>query len=976
VGAQTIVAFGDLLRRQRLAAGLTQEDLAERAGLSRRGISDLERGVNQKPRKDTIALLAQALALSPSQLATFVASARRGSPLAATGLDQAAGGESAAPPLIGRSRELERLERHLSGAGPPVLLLAGEPGIGKTRLLQEAAVLAQGAGFRVLAGGCSRRGGQEPYAPLVQALAGPLAGLPRAATRAALHGCTWMVRLLPEIAELLPQPVPAWQLAPEQERRLIFAAAARFLTNLAGPRGTFLVLDDLQWAGPDALDLLASLLRGAQGAPLRVVGAYRDTELSPERPLASALSDLAQAGVAQQMTVGPLASVEARALLDVLLTDQDAGAHGLADEALQRMEGVPFFAVSWARSLHDSGATGTTGAVPWSVSQSIRQRVAALPAGARELLSAAAVLGRVVSRPLLVRVCGLERAAVVADIEAACRARLLEEEGTAAYRFVHDIIREVIESDLGSARRAALHIRAGEALEDSSGGGAVETLAYHFERGEAPERAVVYLELAGDKARAQRAHEAAADYYRRLMARLDTMERASARAAACEKLGGVLVALARYEEALAVLERAAAHHAAESDLDDLARVTAQIGWVHAQKWTPEEGLARIQPLLAPLEAHGPSPGLAALYMTLAWLTYILNRYQEFVAAAARAVELAQAVRETGLLARALCRQGLALIQVGRFEACLRVVAEARGLAESVGDLSSLREALALTVLGHYALGELAASGRYAEQEIDVATRLGDPAEIVQALSDRGRNAYLMGDWSRARVDLEQAVRVSNRIGVSMAVTTAVVFLAELYLSAGEWDEATRCLGEALAAAGRNGAYGGRIRHAQILRAEYDLLTGHPEAARDRLLPLQDAEDTWNKWLQTHLAWAYLELGDARRAADTMATIVRQARSEKHRIRLVDALHVQARALAALGHDDGAAAALDEGLTLALALPYPYGEARLLHVYGLLHRQRGETERARQRLAAARATFGRLGARKDVERVAQDIAAGG
>jgi tetratricopeptide (TPR) repeat protein len=639
------------------------------------------------------------------------------------------------------------------------------------------------------------------------------------------------------------------------------------------------------------------------------------------------------------------------------------------------MEGVPFFAVSWARSLQDSGATGPTAAVPWSVRQVIRQRVAALPAGAQELLSAAAVLGRVVARPLLVRMCGLERAAVVAGLEAACRARLLEEEGTAAYRFVHDIIREVLESDLGSARRAALHLRAGEALEDSSGGGAVEALAYHFERGEAPERAVVYLELAGDKARAQHAHEAAAGYYRRLIARLDTMERASALAAACEKLGGVLVALAQYDAALEVLERAAAHHAAAGDLDELARVTAQIGWAHAQKWTPEEGLTRIQPLLEPLEAHGPSPGLAALYMTLAALSSWLNQYQEQVVAAARAVELARALRDTALLARAMCRQGLALIQVGRVEESLRVLAEARGLAESVGDLSNLCEALAYTVLGHYALGELAVSGRYAEQEIGVATRLGDPAEIVLALAHSGRNAYLMGDWSRARADLEQAVRVSNRIGVSAAVTEAVVFLAELHLSAGEWDEAIRCLDEALVVAGRNGAYGGRIRHAQILRAEYELLTGHPEAARDRLLPLQAAEDTWNKWLQTHLAWAYLELGDARRAADTMAPIVRQARSERHLIRLTDALHVQAMALAALGHDDEAAAALDEGLTLALALPYPYGEARLLHVYGLLHRQRGESALAQQRLAAAHATFRRLGARKDVERVEQDIAAG-
>src|SRR5262249_23411837 len=147
-----------------------------------------------------------------------------------------------------------------SGNVPPALLLAGEPGIGKSRLLEEAMRQAAAQGWTVLAGGCHRRSGQEPYAPFVGMLARFLAGRTPAQRRRDLTGCAWLVRLLPELAESAVVPVPSWALPPEQERRLMFAAVRHCLANVASPMGTLLVLDDLQWAGTDALDLLASLL--------------------------------------------------------------------------------------------------------------------------------------------------------------------------------------------------------------------------------------------------------------------------------------------------------------------------------------------------------------------------------------------------------------------------------------------------------------------------------------------------------------------------------------------------------------------------------------------------------------------------------------------------------------------------------------------------------------------------------------------
>ena len=167
-------AFRDLLKRYRAAVGLTQEELAERARLSVRSIADLERGARRTPRKDTVHLLAAALSLSPDDRALFEAAAR---PRATTSTLQPpasilgpAGG--ALPPFVGRAGELAVLEQHLAAEGSPsgpapLLLLAGEPGIGKSRLLREATVRAPRRGWAVLEGGCQRRGGQEPYAPLL-----------------------------------------------------------------------------------------------------------------------------------------------------------------------------------------------------------------------------------------------------------------------------------------------------------------------------------------------------------------------------------------------------------------------------------------------------------------------------------------------------------------------------------------------------------------------------------------------------------------------------------------------------------------------------------------------------------------------------------------------------------------------------------------------------------------------------------------
>jgi predicted ATPase len=464
--------FAALLWHYRLAAGLTQEELAARARLSVGAIGALERGLRRSPRRDTLALLSDALGLAAPDRARLEAAARqdRGALAARPGLVAAPSPAPSAPPLVGRARALIRLGHHLSGGGPPLLLLTGEPGIGKTRLLHEAAARARDAGWTVLAGGCTRRSGQEPYAPLLGALARCLATRPPALLRTDLDGCAWLARLLPELAERAVVPAPAWELPPEQERRLMFDAVERVLANLAGPAGTLLVLDDLQWAGPEALDLLAALAYAAPNCPLRLLGAFQQTEPGAAQALGTMLADLAREGWVDDLALDPLTPAEASELLRHLLGGNADGPAGAAatERMVRRADGVPYFLVCFAQTLLAGTPAGAAAAaVPWGVRVSIRQRIVALGAPGQEMLRLAAVAGVRIPRRLLLAVaaCGPARGGTIAAMEEAQETGLLLEDGPDGYRFAHDLVREVVAGDLSAARRAELEQRIARALE-------------------------------------------------------------------------------------------------------------------------------------------------------------------------------------------------------------------------------------------------------------------------------------------------------------------------------------------------------------------------------------------------------------------------------------------------------------------------------------------------------------------------------
>jgi tetratricopeptide (TPR) repeat protein len=883
-------------------------------------------------------VLAEALALPPAERAVLVAAAH-----ATVGPANPASARVHSLPVVGRTVECALLERHLLRDGPPVLLLAGEPGIGKTRLLEEAMQRAGDEGWRVLQGSCERQGGEEPYAPVLNALVHALRHMAPAQRLAALRGCAWLARMLPELAEerdlaeLMALP-PLGTVPAAQERRLIFEGVGRFLANVSAQRGTLLVLDDLQWAGADALALLFSLARASDHsggpAPLCIVGAYRDTEVPTDHPLARIQADLVQAGLVLHHTLGPLAPAETRALLEALLpAEATQGDAAWVEQQAERTGGVPFFVVSCAQNLTDEQQAAE--ALPWTVRQSIQQRLATLADAVRNLLGTAAVVGRVVPVDLLARVTGQPDEAVVDALDAATRLRLLEDAQDGGYRFRHDLIREVVEADLTSARRALLHRRVAEALEEGTEEPSAEVLAYHYTRGGPTEKAIRYLEAAGDHALAQRALSAAAAYFRDLVERLDSLSRPLSAARVREKWAEVLRLATQYGAALAALEEATAAYRAAGDREGVARSVAVICFIYDVLGTgrSEEGLQRVQATLAGLDEGTPSHGLAALYRMFASLAETVGRHCEAVAIAEHAEELARRVGNRGIEAAALQSRGVALRNLGRLAEGRWVLEQAIERAEEVGDLDTLCFAInGLTVL-HLWDGDLDSAWRSATRALETAQRHGDSAAIAMMLLQTSWVAIVQGNRAEAHRSLEQAAALYRSIEGLRSVAHERGLSGWLALEEGRREDAAQALDEGIAVATS-------ARQLLVLlrttarRAELDIMQGNAERARARLQEVLDAAgpDEWETtFALPTLAWAQVERGELAAARAILAQALRWARVPGMRLARIDALRVRALLALAQGETIAAERAVARGLVLARLVGFPYAEARLLEV---------------------------------------------
>jgi len=474
-------------------------------------------------------------------------------------------------PFIGRDFEmrglLEALDRAEEGHGS-VLFVAGEPGIGKTRLAEEVLRAARGRHCLALVGRCSEDVDSLPLLPFVEAVERASRIIPRAAFRATLgESATSIARMVPSLrTELLDLPPPA-DLPPEQERRYLFNAFLELLERCCETSPLCLLLDDLQWADEATCLLLRHLAWETARLRLLILGTFRDTELGQEAPFRRVLAELLRQRIGRQVTLGPLSRQEMTDLLEGLSGTEPP------DEAIdffvRTTEGHPFFIEELYRHLIDQAGEEHSAAQRWDrlpgsevdVPESVRvvilQRVDRLRERTREFLRAASIAGRIFDPQVACFLTDLDQADLVSAVDEAEAAGLIVGRPAGPelrYEFTHDLIRHSLLSELSLVRQRTMHLRVVEAMEalypdvESRAGEIVS----HFEAAgdyARPEKAVQYLILAANRALEGAASEDALRFLDRALARVEDGDRPT-RARILFLRGSALRSLLRWEEAL------------------------------------------------------------------------------------------------------------------------------------------------------------------------------------------------------------------------------------------------------------------------------------------------------------------------------------------------------------------------------------------------------------------------------------------
>lgn len=426
-------------------------------------------------------------------------------------------------PFVGREDELERLSaawRTAVAGGTNAMLIAGEPGVGKTRLAGEWCRRAYDEGALIVYGRCDEDLG-APYQPFAEALralvpclgAGGLGGL---------RGAEALLTLVPGLADLVPDLAAPTRADPDTERYALFDAVVALLAMASASAPVVLVLDDLHWAAKPTLLLLRHLLRFGEHARMQIIGTYRSTDLDRSHPLAAMLADLHRDGTANRLGLSGLDEDDVTAYVAEAGYNDEELARALASVT----GGNPFFLIEALRHVDESGGRWDQSTLPQGVREAVSRRLSRLPAEANKALAAAAVVGSRFALELVERVVGDD---LVDAFDEACRAGIVIEEPGGRYRFNHAIVRQSLLAELPSVRRMRLHQRIATTLEGEPGAEEelLAELAYHYFEcawaGNAA-KAVEYCRRAADQAMTRLAYEGAADLYNRALHALEEID--------------------------------------------------------------------------------------------------------------------------------------------------------------------------------------------------------------------------------------------------------------------------------------------------------------------------------------------------------------------------------------------------------------------------------------------------------------------
>ena len=806
-------------------------------------------------------------------------------------------------PFVGREGEWAvlngLLQRAMDGQGC-VALLVGEPGVGKTRLLEELTGLATARGAQVLAGRCHELEQNVAYAPILEAFRSLLPTLSAPSSPCPAARLAAVAELLPELREMRPDLPLHHPLSPDEERARLLTGLAEVIRHCAQSGALVVLLDDLHWADPSTLQVFHYLARQAGDQALLLVGAYRFTRVDAHHPLAAMRDQLARQRMLVELPLSAFRQEDVILLLRIL--GSEGPGEALASRLYQETEGHPYFLAEVLRTLVQEGRIAMDvggrwrlaesrgpGDEQWLLPPSVRAaalgRLDRLPAPDRLVLDYASIIGREFSLPLMARLLEQGETALAMQAERLCGRGFLRPRPPDRYEFGHDLMRRSAYEALSEPRRRLLHRQAAEALLADPGGAASGIVAGHYAASDRPWLALEHTLAAADRAARLVAYDEAVAWCEK------GIEIAEAHPAAVPP--GFRTRLHLQWRAVwyyrGDLERTlaadwAALAAARREGDAAAELQALWHLAHDETQVAAGGPSGAQAQALALARNLGDP--AALARSLARLgsdngfLAAPGERQQALDTLDQALSLARQVGDPALLHHVLCE----LWGVGRLPYARAVLEEALALVrhlgdrrEEVGTLAKLADLLARQ-------GDFPAAVEYACEGLALAEEVGCPAygawnrrALGEAMASLGRTAEAVphlreaaqafetltwramlagtllrlglalqaaGDVAEAVASLERVLALSRETHEVYESAYALAALGELRLAQGDWEAGCRALAEATALAPQIGLPWHRAGTLLQIAAGR-LLLGEAEAAlaaADEAIRVAEEED--------------------------------------------------------------------------------------------------------------------------------------
>ncbi len=726
---------------------------------------------------------------SPTDPSISSRSSERSSPSS----ERVAPAAPAESPFIGRAPVMATLLRAMAtaaGGRGQLVMLAGEPGIGKTRTADELAHLARTRDMRVLIGRCYEGEGAPPFWPWAQILRTHLRQVEPATLPTVLgHIAGDLAQLVPELAERLPGLDPKSPRDDSAHARFqLFESVNSFLAAASRGQPLALILDDLHWADKPSLLLLQFIARAISDARVLILATYRDTDVRPQHPLAHALGDLVRAPNSLRIQLDGLEVDDIACFLEQALGRKPPVS--LVTAVHQETEGNPFFVTEVVRLLARNGhldrlaTDAITLAVPPTVREAITRRLAQLSTECNRLLMAASVIGRQFEiatlsqalqlRPSRTKESAEPRTAVLDLLDEARAARIIDAvaQPVGGYRFVHALIRETLYETLSTADRVSLHRRVGESLElthDRERGSHLTELAHHFAQaamGGDVRKGVTYSIRAAEHAASQLAYEEAATQYERALQLSALDDEVSG------QRGELLLALG--------------HHQWRAGDFSRARATFHAAAVAARADRAPERFARA--------ALGYGGGFRGF--TLGVVDPVLSDLLE------EALTLLPDC-DSALRAQVTARQAVALYDIPNSlpqrDALSRAAVQ---MAQRMGDTAAHLGALSCRHWAIWGPDNLDDRDAVANAMVTLAERVGDQEMALQAHRFRLIDALEIGDIDGVRTDLAACEAITTRLRQPYYMWYVLAFRALQAFLAGRFSDSERFSQEALAAGQR------------------------------------------------------------------------------------------------------------------------------------------------------------------------------